>query len=436
MKNKLSRSFHPVCLNEILSALRFPATICLAMIALTSPTDAQEPTLKWYKGNTHAHSLWSDGNDFAEMIIDWYHRNDYQFAVLSDHNILAEGEKWMSIGAINRRQRDKSNPGAAIRKLEARFGFDWLEQRRNAKGEVEVRLKTLAEYRGQFEMPGKFLVVQAEEISATAMVQRLPVHINAVNLQKVIRPLNSGSNVTEVIRQNLRTVAKQEAETGQPILAHLNHPNYRWAVTARDLAEALEERFFEVYNGHPGINHLGDAKHPGDEAIWDRANQIRLAELKAPPLYGIATDDSHEYHGGKVSPGRGWVQVQAEKLDGGALVRAMRAGRFYASSGVELLKMEVSDDNMELRVKIHAEPGATYTTSWIGTRRADEAQVGEVFVTRTGTELTFRVPPDALYARAMIQSDQPHANPSYKAQRQQAWTQPIGWQRWVEVEEE
>ncbi|RYF95469.1 MAG: histidinol-phosphatase, partial [Chitinophagaceae bacterium] len=32
---------------------------------------AQTTSLKWYKGNTHTHSLWSDGNDFPEMIMDW-----------------------------------------------------------------------------------------------------------------------------------------------------------------------------------------------------------------------------------------------------------------------------------------------------------------------------------------------------------------------------
>ena len=28
--------------------------------------------LTWYKGNTHTHSLWSDGNDFPEMIAKYY----------------------------------------------------------------------------------------------------------------------------------------------------------------------------------------------------------------------------------------------------------------------------------------------------------------------------------------------------------------------------
>ena len=31
-----------------------------------------------------------------------------------------------------------------------------------------------------------------------------------------------------------------------------------WSITAEDIAHVLEETFFEVYNGHPMINHLGD----------------------------------------------------------------------------------------------------------------------------------------------------------------------------------
>ena len=30
------------------------------------------PPLRWWKGNLHTHSLWSDGDDFPEMIVDWY----------------------------------------------------------------------------------------------------------------------------------------------------------------------------------------------------------------------------------------------------------------------------------------------------------------------------------------------------------------------------
>ncbi len=67
---------------------------------------ADEPVAhasQWFKGNLHTHSLWSDGNDFPEMICDWYQRAGYQFLALSDHNILSEGVKWMDVEAAAKR---------------------------------------------------------------------------------------------------------------------------------------------------------------------------------------------------------------------------------------------------------------------------------------------------------------------------------------------
>jgi len=43
---------------------------------------------RWFKGNTHTHSLWSDGDAAPEHIADWYKSHGYDFLVLSDHNIL------------------------------------------------------------------------------------------------------------------------------------------------------------------------------------------------------------------------------------------------------------------------------------------------------------------------------------------------------------
>jgi len=38
-----------------------------------------EPEPQWWKGNLHTHSLWSDGDDYPEMILDWYKTNGYHF---------------------------------------------------------------------------------------------------------------------------------------------------------------------------------------------------------------------------------------------------------------------------------------------------------------------------------------------------------------------
>ena len=62
-----------------------------------------DPQPRWFKGNLHTHSLWSDGNDYPEMIVDWYARHGYHFLALSDHNILSQGQKWMSVMQANQR---------------------------------------------------------------------------------------------------------------------------------------------------------------------------------------------------------------------------------------------------------------------------------------------------------------------------------------------
>jgi len=59
-----------------------------------SGTQKKPGEYKWYKGNLHMHSFWSDGDIFPEKTMEWYKKHNYNFVGLSDHNILAEGEKW------------------------------------------------------------------------------------------------------------------------------------------------------------------------------------------------------------------------------------------------------------------------------------------------------------------------------------------------------
>jgi hypothetical protein len=395
-------------------------------------TQAQNyDTRNWFKGNTHTHSLWSDGNDFPEMIFDWYRTHGYQFVAMSDHNLLQVGTKWMSVVDIRKRQRALGRD--AIAKCEARFGKEWMhwETRNETSGVV---LKTLDECREALEQEGKFYLLPAEEMSNSGMDKK-PVHINVLNLEEKIAPLQDLSLSTrEVARASLRLIADRAQASPRPILAHLNHPNFQWSLTAADLADVAEGDFFEVYNGHPGINHLGDATRPGDEAIWDIANTIRLAEMKATPLLGVATDDSHTYHGEDVSPGRGWIRVGADVLTGDSLIQAMKDGRFYASSGVELEAIRYDEGTRILTILIAPVEGVTFTTRFIGTRSNYDAAakvtgIGEVFASMEGTEVQCTMPEDAYYLRATVTSSQTHPNPSYPDQKEQAWVQPVGWRK-------
>ena len=96
----------------------------------------------------------------------------------------------------------------------------------------------------------------------------------------------------------------------------MNHPNFEdYDVSAEDLAGASAARFFEVCNGGPWGHHFGDATHPALEKLWDIANTIRIAKMKAPPLYGIGADDAHNYQHfspNDANPGRAWIMVRAK----------------------------------------------------------------------------------------------------------------------------
>jgi hypothetical protein len=397
---------------------------------------------RWWRGNTHTHSFWSDGNDFPEMIADWYRQQGYHFLALSDHNVLSQGTRWMPHDEMAKR----GHTGALEKYLE-RFGDDWVETRGTpGAADHEIRLKPLEEFRKLVEEPGQFLMIQSEEISDRA--EGLPVHLNATNIEELIAPLG-GRTVVEAIENNLRAAEEQADRTGREILVHLNHPNFGYAVTAEELASVLRERFVEVYNAHPGVAHLGDEHHASAEQIWDIANTIRLGRLAAAPLYGLATDDSHHYDGQQsCRPGRGWIMVRAEKLEPETLIRAIKAGDFYASSGITLRDIRYDAAKKLFQLDIEPDSDAEFTTQFIGTRlgydqasqqRTDSAgnpirttrqyssEVGQVLATATGTSPSYRLTGDELYVRAMVTSTKPHHDPSYKGQHQQAWTQPVGW---------
>src|SRR5581483_9224200 len=115
--------------------------------------------LRWYKGNTHTHSLWSDGDAAPEHIADWYRSHGYDFLVLSDHNILLEGEKWVKLGTARKEVLPEH-----VDDLVRRFGASAVDLREKG-GAREMRLHTLAELRRQFEAPGQFLFIPGEEIT-------------------------------------------------------------------------------------------------------------------------------------------------------------------------------------------------------------------------------------------------------------------------------
>ena len=422
------------------------ATVTLALLSLialsdrsSQPANAQtlqaSGPLKWYRGNLHTHSLWSDGDDYLESIALWYREHNYDFLGFTDHNVLADKERWIDVEKSKGKQ-------TAFDKLKQKFPTEWVEERKT-EGKLESRLKTFREVADRFNEPGKFLLIQGEEVSDA--FQNFPVHMNANNVKELVVPRHGGS-VAETIQNNTDALIAQRERTGQPMMIHLNHPNFGYGVTAEDLMRIRGENFFEVYNGHPGVNNSGNKEHASVERIWDIINSFRLSELKMPPLFGLGTDDGHAYHNipSRASePGRGWVMVLADSLTPDKLIAAMEAGRFYSSSGVTLDCVISSSDGLEIAVK--PESGVTYAIEFIGTHRGFDSKsqpvldkdgkevratrrysddIGRVFCRIVGPAAKYSFQGDELYVRARITSSRKHPNPSEVGDFEQAWTQP------------
>jgi hypothetical protein len=393
----------------------------------------------WWKGNTHTHTWWSDGDSPPESVAAWYRERGYHFLVLSDHNRMQEGQLWYAVDDAAKRQ--------ALELYRRQFGPDWVEVRER-DGVTEVKLKSLDEFRTLFEEKDRFIFIRGMEI--TDRQEQHPVHLNGVNLERSLVP-QRGATVAEVLQRNIEAVAEQGRRTGRPMFSHVNHPNFFYAITAEDLVALDHEAgdgFFEVYNGHSGVRNHGDAQHPGTERLWDIVLAQRLAGRGTTVLYGVATDDAHQYTQWglqKVNPGRGWVMVRAPRLTPDTITAAMKRGDFYNSTGVVLRQLSIRDRTLELEVQ--PEKGVTYSIEFVGTRRgvdlagatvtappADapgrlsqryDERIGETFERVAGTRARYVARGDEIYVRARVVSSRLHPNPFAEGDREMAWTQPL-----------
>ncbi|MFM1896892.1 MAG: hypothetical protein RLZZ385_1966 [Pseudomonadota bacterium] len=405
---------------------------------------------RWWKGNTHAHSWWSDGDMPPELVAKWYKDHGYQFLVHSDHNIMQLGEKWYNIDAPARPLEQVHMAYDEYRQV---FGPEWIEER-TVNGQREVKLKTLTEFSTLFEEAGRFIFIRGEEI--TDSFQRHPIHMNGVNLVDYVAP-QGGSSITNTIQNNIDAVVRQSEEYRQPMLIHLNHPNFHYAQTPEDFFELEHEPgdgFFEMYNGHSGVNNHGDELHVSTERMWDIVLSKRLGEFKRSLIYGVAVDDAHEYTVwgvGEINPGRGWIMVRSKWLTPNMITAAIKRGDFYNSTGVTLSDLDITDTAINLSVEPKA--GASYRIEFIGTLKSADLtgrempapshahednmehlhrvlttysdDVGKVLKTVEGTSASYAVTGEEIYVRARVVSTTEHPNPFAAGDVEMAWTQPL-----------
>lgn len=408
--------------------------------------------LKWFKGNLHTHSLWSDGNAYPEVIADWYQKHGYNFLCLSDHDILLQGQKWTDA----MQDVHEKNGLEALEEYQALCGEQWVEVKKD-EDKLMVRLKPLSEFRHLYEQSGQFLFIPTVEIGA--YFQDSPVHVNAVNLHNLVS-IQTGNNIFEVMENNIMAVFKQRHDTSQLMFPQLNHPNFFltfphdpnahnwWANTAEDIAKLKDLKFFEVFNGSPSTYNYGDQDHISTDRIWDIMLTLRLNDHKYNIMYGTATDDAHQHHifgNARCNPGLGWVMVRANHLTPEAIIKAMEAGDFYSSTGVAV--NDIRHNETSIAIDIQTENNATYTTQFIGTCRGYDptsnpikneqgdiltiskhysSDIGKVLAEIKGTSPSYKFKGDELYVRAVITSSK--AMPisfDHNPDMEKAWIQPV-----------
>jgi hypothetical protein len=271
--------------------IRIARWIVAVAVCLTSATAVEgqgAPALRWFKGNTHTHTLNSDGDSSPDDVARWYREHGYQFLVLSDHNFLT------SVAGLN-----------------ALFGAD--EQ---------------------------FLIIPGEEI--TDRVQGKPLHINGLAVERVVQP-QGGATMSEALQRDIDAI---RAANGVP---HLNHPNFGWAVTAADIMKVKNDRLFELFNGHPMVNNVGGGEMPGLEEMWDiiLSSGKLLYGIATDDAHHFKRPGDPSASG----PGRGWVVVRAARLEARELLTALERGDFYASTGVELSDVQRSATTLSVTIK-------------------------------------------------------------------------------------
>ncbi|HRI88268.1 MAG TPA: hypothetical protein PLJ47_14545 [Candidatus Hydrogenedentes bacterium] len=417
----------------------FRSALLLAACVAVVPAFAQSKSLKagdgkqWFKGQTHTHTLWSDGDGAPELAVSWYKEQGYDFLSITDHNTMLRGDKWFIVD-------EKRLTAARLAELKEKFGEDWVETA-DAGGELVMRLKTYEELRKRFETPGEFILIEGEEITSKA-------HVNGINIREKVEA-SKGTTPAQVIREDFEAVEKQSKAHKVPMLAHLNHPNWGDGIPPEAMIEVDTSRFFEVYNGHGGVKNWGDAElfRVSTDRYWDIVLSVRLSANPANILYGVSTDDAHSYferRAGSSIPGRGWCMVLCEKLDANSITQAFIDGDFYSSAGVLLDSVEW--DDKEFRVDITSEPGVTYKTIFYGTKKGADVSskptldsegkevpnvsrqysdaLGAVLLETDADPAVYPFKGDELYVRAKVVSSKLKIDPFKEGDFEMAWTQP------------
>ena len=109
--------------------------------------------------------------------------------------------------------------------------------------------------------------------------------------------------------------------------------------------------------------------------------------------------------------------VRSQFLTPEHLIRAMKRGDFYASSGVTLRDFKFDDATRTLSIEIDSSGEESYETEFVATLaegHADDERVGVRVAKIEGLTPKYTMTGNELYIRAIITSSKPHIDPSFE----------------------
>lgn len=197
-----------------------------------------------------------------------------------------------------------------------------------------------------------FLLIGGEEIT-----NAMTVHVNAIGINGVI-PEQRGNSPTEILQRSIDAVRDAG---GIPLI---NHPNFHWAFTAKEMMPLKRAALLEIASGHPFVNHDGDGRTPSTEQMWD---ELLSSGMR---IYGVGVDDVHnfrqEFTMERPNPGRAWIVVRAPALTKEAILKSLDSGDFYVSTGVRLKQVNASTNSLSIEIDEDKASMRRYRTVFIG----------------------------------------------------------------------
>lgn len=118
--------------------------------------------------------------------------------------------------------------------------------------------------------------------------------------------------------------------------------------------------------------------------------------------------------------------VRSKFLTPEHLIRAMKAGDFYASSGTNLKDVQWDPATKTLSVQIDPQEGVSYWTEYlVTTLDAQPEDIGRPALATQELSSSYTLKEGETIVRAVITSSIAPQDPVWKEQKQQAWTQPF-----------